>query len=79
LTDPADVLVRTRSRELLQQTLDGLPGVTALVLDDPQEEGVHLVRVLRGLDFMRFAFARQGYGEIIAEMPCTGEEGWKPA
>lgn len=65
-TEPNDIRIRTGdTREGLQALLDGLPMIVATVADHQQEEGVHEVRVLRGIDFLRFAFEQQGYGEIL--------------
>jgi hypothetical protein len=63
--------VRTRNAGLLDDTLDGLPGVDAAVVRDSfdPEAGTCKVRVGAGLDFLKFAMAKQGYGEVIAEEP----------
>jgi hypothetical protein len=69
---PATVLtVKTRNPDLLQQTMNGLPRVEATVVPDSFDEqaGTCKVRVGAGLDFLKFAMAKQGYGEVIAEEP----------
>jgi hypothetical protein len=68
--DYTDIMIRTGDREMLQSTLDQLPGVGGTVMPDaPDDQGAFRVRVYNGLDFVKWAFPRQGYGVIVRELP----------
>jgi len=68
---PTDILIRTANPDILQQTLQQLPGVRASLLGSPgryeREDGCWRARVFAGLPFLEFAFEQQGYGEIVRE------------
>lgn len=64
-----DLIVRTANPKALDDTIQQLPGCAAAVVDGSFDGDACRVRVLRGLDFLRFAITQQGYGEIIGEEP----------
>lgn len=68
-TAATDLIVRTANPKALDDTIQQLPGCAAAVVDDSFDGDTCRVRVLGGLDFLRFAITQQGYGEIVGEEP----------
>ena len=64
-----DITVRTRNAEMLDQTLQQLPGCAEVVIEGSYDGDVCTVRVFSGLAFLKFALPNQGYGEIVEEDP----------
>lgn len=64
-------IVRTGSPEALGDTLAGLPMIHAVVVDgswNPTERTCH-VEVFGPAGFFLFAMEKQGYGEVLGEVP----------
>lgn len=61
-----DIKVRTANPKALDETVQQLPMVGAVVVDGSWDGDVCTVRVLAGdPGFLRFAITNQGYGEIV--------------
>ena len=69
-TEATDLIVRTRNAELLDKTVQQLPGAAAVVNGSFNGDTCR-VRVFGNPDFMRFAITNQGYGEIVGEEPVA--------
>jgi hypothetical protein len=66
MADYTDVRVRTTNHEWLDQTVQQLPGIAAVVVDGSWDGDTCIVRVLAGdPGFLKFAITNQGYGEVI--------------
>jgi hypothetical protein len=64
-----DILVRTASPEMLDQTVQQLgPAVVVGAPDYVQVDGCYVVRVLGDPGFIKFAITNQGYGEVVREL-----------
>jgi hypothetical protein len=59
-----DLVVETNDPDLLDQTLQGLPGVT-VVVDDSYNGVTCVVRIIGDPGFVKFAIDRQGYGRVV--------------
>jgi hypothetical protein len=66
-----DLIVRTVNPELLDATVQSLPGAAAVVQGSWNGDTCR-VRVFGDAGFLKFAIPHQGYGEIIGENPITG-------
>lgn len=71
MSEPIDLIVRTANPAALDDTIQQLPGCAAVVIDGSWDGDTCRVRVLGGAEFLRFALANQGYGEVISEEPVT--------
>lgn len=69
MSDATDILVKTGSPELLDQTVQQL-GRAAVVgaPDYVMVDGCYVVRVFGNPGFVKFAIASQGYGEVVREL-----------
>lgn len=64
-----DILVRTASPELLDTTVQQLgPAVVAGAPDYVMVEGCYVVRVYGNPGYIKWAIAKQGYGEVVREL-----------
>lgn len=70
MSSATDLIVRTGNPELLDQTIQQLPGAAAVV-DGSFNGDTCRVRVFGDPGFMRFAITNQGYGEIVGEEPVS--------
>jgi hypothetical protein len=67
--EATDILVRTASPEVLDQTVQQLgPAVVVGAPDYVQVDGCHVVRVFGDPGFIKFAITNQGYGEVVREL-----------
>ena len=65
----ADILVRTASPEMLDQTVQQLgPAVVVGGPDYVMADGCYVVRVFGDPGFIKYAITSQGYGEIVREL-----------
>lgn len=62
-----ELVVKTADPQLLDETVQQLPGCVASVVDGSFDGTTCRLRVHSGLHFLRFAFINQGYGEIVSE------------
>jgi hypothetical protein len=64
-----DILVRTASPALLDQTVQQLgPAVVVGAPDYAKVDGCYVVRVFGNPGFIKFAITNQGYGEVVREL-----------
>lgn len=66
----ATFIVRTGNPKVLDETVRGLPGIHANVVDDTwnhDQQTCH-VHVQGDADFFRYAMATQGYGDVLGEV-----------
>lgn len=69
MSDATDILVKTGSPELLDQTVQQLG--RAAVVGAPvyvMVDGCYVVRVFGDPGFVKFAIASQGYGEVVRQL-----------
>ena len=67
--EATDILVRTASPEMLDQTVQQLgPAVVIGAPNYVQVDGCYVVRVFGDPGFIKFAIANQGYGEVVREL-----------
>jgi hypothetical protein len=62
-----DLVIRTASPELLEETVNSLPGVIAVVVEGSFDGEVCTLRVHSSADFAKYAIVQQGYGQIVSE------------
>jgi hypothetical protein len=68
VSEATDILVRTASPSILDETLHQLPMCAAVVVGAPdyvQVDGCYVVRVFGDPGFVKFAITNQGYGEVV--------------
>ena len=69
MSDATDILVKTASPELLDQTVQQLgPAAVVGAPDYVKVDGCYVVRVFGDVGFIKFAIATQGYGEVVREL-----------
>jgi len=69
IDDVTDLIVTTSNPQLLDETIQQLPGCAAVVVDDSFNGETARVRVFSGLGFLKFALKNQGYGTVVREEP----------
>lgn len=69
MSDATDILVKTASPELLDQTVQQLGRATVVGAPDYMTvDGCYVVRVFGDPGFVKFAIASQGYGEVVRQL-----------
>lgn len=69
MSDATDILVKTGSPELLDQTVQQLGRASVVGAPDyTVVDGCYVVRVFGDPGFIKFAIANQGYGEVVREL-----------
>jgi hypothetical protein len=67
MIDVTDLIVRTTNPELLDRTVQQLPGATAAVVEGSFDGETCRLRVFGDTGFVKFALKSQGYGEVAGE------------
>jgi hypothetical protein len=62
-----DLIVQTADPDLLDATVQQLPGCSAAVVEGSFNGETCRLRVFSGLGFLKFAITQQGYGVIVGE------------
>lgn len=66
MADYTDIKIRTANPEGLDGTVQQLPMVAAVVVENSWDGDTCIVRVLGGdPGFVKFAITNQGYGEVV--------------